>query len=154
MAKTETKAVETKKDDDKKQIIIKGVLKSAFTHQKKNDDGAIISETNVLILFPDGQTIDGMDFWEFFDGFFAGKGSKWVPNWYKEKNGITLKSEYNIPILITDTEERLTFSEYVERGLIRDAEVSIKCNVKESAVYPSAMKVIKDGTEYDAFADF
>ena len=147
MAKTESK-------EEKKQIIIKGKLKSAFTHQKKNDDGAIISETNVLILFPEGQSIDGSDFWGFFDEFFSGKGSKWVPNWYKEKSGMNLKSEYNIPVMIVDTEERLTFTEFVERGLIRDAEVSIKCNVKESAVYPSAMKIIKDGSEYDAFADF
>ena len=139
---------------NKDVIIIKGKLRSAFVHTEKNSDGTIIKETKVIILNEDGQNIDGQDFWEFFDEFFKGKSAKWIPNWYKEKKGISLKSEYNIPVLINDTEERFTFSEFVERGLIRDAEVSIKCNVKESAVYPSAMRVVKDGAEYDAFSDF
>lgn len=141
---------------NKETTVIAGVIKSAFTHVEKNDDGSIKSKTNVISLFADDNlTIDGSaKIWEFFDAFYNGLAPKWVPNWYKEKTGVSLKSSYNIPVMIVDTGDRFSFEEFVERGLIRGASVQIKCNVKDSAIYPSAMKVITDGEEYDAFKDF
>ena len=141
---------------NKETVVIAGVIKSAFTHVEKNDDGSVKSKTNIITLFSDDNLkIDGSEkIWEFFDAFYSGLSPKWTPNWYKEKTGVSLKSAYNVPVLIVDTDERLSFDQFVERGLIRGANVQIKCNVKESAIYPSAMKVITDGDEYDAFADF
>ncbi len=146
----------TNKATKKETVIIAGVVKSAFTHEEKNDDGSIKSKTNIISLFSDDNLkIDGSaKIWEFFEGFYNGLASKWIPNWYKEKSGVVLKSAYNVPVLIVDTDERLSFEQFVERGLIRGANVQIKCNVKDSAIYPSAIKVITDGEEYDAFADF
>ena len=153
---TTNKATKTNKETNKETVIIAGVIKSAFTHVEKNDDGSIKSKTNVISLFADDNlSIDGSPkIWEFFEGFYQGLAPKWIPNWFKERSGISLKSSYNIPVMIVDTGDRLSFEEFVERGLIRGASVQIKCNVKDSAIYPSAMKVIADGEEYDAFKDF
>lgn len=95
--------------------------------------------------------------WKLFDDIYATAQKRWVPEWYKnrdEKNLIVLKSAYEIPFLINATGERLSMDDFIERDLIRGAEVKIKCNVKESCIYPSAVKVFTDGEAYDAFADF
>lgn len=140
---------------EKNVVIITGVLKSAFTNTRKNEDGQIIKETNVIMFSCEELRIDdNMEVWKFFDDFYKGKPVKWVPKWYKDKSGITLKSEYNVPVMINETGERFSFEEFVKRGLIRGAIVKVKCNVKESAIYPSAIRVMEDGEEYDAFSDF
>ena len=141
---------------NKETIIIEGSLKSAFSHEEKNEDGSIVKVTHVLSVYRPGVKIDGSEKAnEFFDGFYDGKPAKYVPSWHKEKkDAIVLKSAYNVPVKIEDSGERLSFDDFVERGLIRNASVQIKCNVKEQAIYPSAVKVITDGEEYDPFADF
>lgn len=144
-----------KKADAKETCIFDGVLKSAFTHQQKNDAGEVTGVTHVIQLFPDGLKIDDSEkVWEFFDGFYNGVASKWVPEWYKEKKGVTVKSNYDIPVKIVDTDERFSFPQFVDRGMIRNAKVLVKCNIKESALYPIAMKIVEDGEVYDAFKDF
>ena len=138
--------------------MIDGTLKSAFTHEEKNEDGTIVKSTHVLTLYADDTLkIDGAPvdkFWEFIDKFYAGKPAKYVPKWVKDKDKVVLKSTYNVPVMTVKDEKRYSFSEYVERGMIRGASVHIKVNVKESALYPVAFQVLEDGEEYDAFADF
>ena len=147
-----------KKEAKTNQVHITGNLRSAFTHDDTNEDGSIVKSTHIISLFNDDEiSIDGADsskVWDFFDGFYAGKPNKYVPSWYKDKSGVTLKSRYNVPIRILDTGERLSFDEFVKRGLIRNASVDILCNVKDSGVYPAAMQINEDGEEYDAFANF
>lgn len=140
---------------DKKQFHIYGVLKSAFTHTDKNEDGSVVKSTHIISIEPDEVQFEGVeDVWVYLDEFFKGKPKKYVPNWYKEKSGIMLKSAYNIPVRIADTDERLSFDEFVERGLIRGAKINLLVNCKESALYPVALQIDADGEAYDAFANF
>ena len=158
------------KETNKKEtetIKIKGIVRSAFNHTEKNDDGTVKSSTNNVHLFPDAELEDGGDVWGVFDKLYEHTTGKWLPKWYKDKSVIKLKTGYNLPVQIADTDAEdfeqlneehdraiLTFDEFVKRGKIGNANVIIKCNVKEQAIYPSAMRVIVDGEVYDAFKDF
>ena len=142
----------------KETTIFDGILKNAYTHTEKNDDGTVKSATHILSIFNDENlSQDGADqatTWKFFDAFYEGKPAKYVPNWVKEKKDIVFKSAYKVYVKVEATGERMTFDEFVDRGLIRGAKVRLKCNVKDAACYPSALLVLEDGEEYDAFADF
>ena len=148
----------SKENKNKEQTHITGTLRSAFTHEEKNEDGTIIKATHIITLSNDDSlSMDGSSadkVWEFFEGFFDGKPKKYIPNWFKDRSGITIKSNYNVPIRIADTDERLSFDEFVKRGLIRDAKVNVLCNIKDSALYPVAMQIDEDGVIYDAFENF
>lgn len=143
---------------DTKTIYVKGALKSSYNHQEKDDNGNITGSTNVISIFTDGVQISDenkKELADFFQDFYKGKPAKWVPSWYKEKKDfIALKSTYNVPVKTEFDDKQMSFAQWVERGNIRGAIVTIKCNVKESAVYPNAMLVHTDGEPYDAFAEF
>lgn len=144
------------KATEKETVKFHGTLKSSFNYTVKDDNGNVSKSQNVVSMFMDGLTVDGDGrVQERFDQFYDGKAKKWIPDWYKEKKDyFTVKSAYNVPVRIESTDERLSFAEWVERGNIRGAVVTLKCNVKESALYPSAMSVESEGEPYDAFADF
>lgn len=137
------------------QMHVYGILKSAFTHTDKNEDGTPVKTTHIITIEPDNAEFDGSDdVWKYLDEFFKNKPKKFVPNWYKEKTGISFKSNYNIPVRLAETDERMSFDEFVERGLIRGAKINLLVNEKESALYPVALQIDVDGEAYDAFANF
>ena len=156
--KTTNKAPET--------IMLNAVIKSAFTHAEKDESGQPTGKTtNVIMLYKDVES--DPDIWELLAVLYEHTADKWVPNWFKEKSGITLKSAYNIPVQIMDENaidldeikaksEKciITFSDFVQRGFIEGARCFIQCNIKESAIYPKAVRIMCDGKEYDPFADF
>jgi len=133
-----------------------GLLKSAFAHTEKDNNGNVVKVSNTINLFREDLKRDGKDDVEqFYDDFYANTAKKWIPDWHKEKKDfVSFKSAYNIPCKIDGTGEQLSFAEFVDRGNIRGAKVILKCNVKDNAVYPSAMLVIEEGEPYDAFKDF
>ena len=153
-----TKEVET--------IMLNAVIKSAFTHTEKDTDGQPTGKsTNVILLYPDVESTP--DIWELLTKLYEHTADKWIPKWFKDKSGITLKSAYNIPVQIADEnaidlEEIkaksdkciLSFSDFVKRGYIEGARCFIQCNIKESAIYPKAVRIMCDGKEYDPFKDF
>lgn len=142
---------------DKKVIYFKGTLKSSYSVEVKDDNGAVTGIENKLLLYRDGLTVDDSDkVNEFFEGCFKNTTKKYQPTWWKEdKDACSFKSRYNVPVKIEETEEQMTFAQWVDRGEIRGALVTLKCNlVNDSVVYPSAMLVHKVGEPYDAFADF
>lgn len=142
---------------DKEIIYFKGTLKSSFTADKKDDNGNVTGISNVISLYRDGLTVDGSDkVDDFFQGIFKNTAKKYIPSWFKEdKDSAIFKSSYNVPVMIEETEEQMSFAEWVNRGEIRGALVTLKCNIRNgSVIYPSAMKVHKLGEPYDAFADF
>ncbi len=155
---TNTKTNTETKTDEKQTYIIKGRLKSAFVHLEKNDDGSVKGQTNVITLKSD--VFNDTNLITLLDCLYEHTADKWIPQWYKDKSKLTLKSSYNVPVkIVMDRTEDgvkgvIDFDKFVRRGFIEDAEVEIKCNVKESALYPAALKVFKDGKEYDPFADF
>lgn len=142
---------------DKKVIYFKGTLKSSYSADDKDDNGNVIGIVNTISLYRDGLTVDDSDkVDEFFKGCFKNTTKKYQPTWWKEdKDACTFKSRYNVPVKIEETDEQMTFAQWVDRGEIRGALVTLKCNlVNDSVVYPSAMLVHKVGEPYDAFADF
>ena len=156
---TETKATVTKTTETKETVKISGKLLSAYTHQESDEKTGEVKQTNILSISTDGIDIDGdkdEKFWAFFDGLFEGVKDKWLPNWYKDrsKGKVTFKSRFNIAVKIDDTDERMSFAQFVERGLIRNANVTLKLNVKDNTLYPSALLINEDGEIYDAFENF
>ena len=141
---------------DTKVIYFKGVLKSTYNASEKDDNGNIIKSTNIISIYKDGATDgDGKDVGKFFADFYKDKNKKWIPDWFKsDKDFIALKSAYNVPVKTEWDNTQMSFAQWVERGNIRNAKVTIKCNIKESAIYPNAMLVHEDGEPYDAFAEF
>lgn len=136
-------------------IYIKGLLKSTYNHTDKDDNGNVAKSTNIITIFSDDAKIDDKPALDFFKSFYDGKPSKWIPNWIKEdKDFIAVKSSYNIPVKLEEEDRQMSFAEWVERGNIRGASVTVKCNIKDSAVYPNAMLVHSEGEPYDAFAEF
>lgn len=142
---------------DKKVIYFKGTLKSSYSADDKDDNGNVIGIVNTVSLYRDGLTVgdsDKVD--EFFEVCFKNTAKKYQPNWWKEdKDACSFKSRYNVPVKIEDEDEQMTFAQWVDRGEIRGALVTLKCNlVNDSVIYPSALLVHKVGEPYDAFADF
>lgn len=147
-------------------IMLNACIKSAFTHTEKDDAGQPTGKTtNVIILYPDVES--DPDVWDVLKKLYEHTADKWVPKWYKDGSGITLKSAYNIPVQIADENASdfdeiraksgkciLSFSDFVQRGYIEGARCFIQCNVKESAIYPKAVRIMCDGKEYDPFKDF
>lgn len=147
-------------------IMLNAVIKSAFTHVEKDEAGQPTGKTtNVIMLYKDVES--DPDIWELLNGIYEHTADKWIPQWYKDKSGITLKSAYNIPVQIADEQAVdldeikaksdkciISFSDFVTRGYIEGARCFIQCNIKESAIYPKAVRIMCDGKEYDPFADF
>lgn len=147
-------------------IMLNAVIKSAFTHTEKDEAGqATGKSTNVILLYPDVES--NPNIWELLTKLYEHTADKWIPKWFKDKSGITLKSAYNIPVQIADENASdfdeikaksdkciLSFSDFVKRGYIEGARCFIQCNVKESAIYPKAVRIMCDGKEYDPFKDF
>lgn len=155
---TETKDT-AKTTLSKDTVKITGKLLSAYTHQESDEKTGEVKQTNIISMSTDGIDIDGAKgekFWSFFDGLYDGVKPKWIPDWYKDrsKGKVTFKSRYNIAVKIDDTDERMSFAQFVERGLIRNADVTLKLNVKDNTLYPSALLINEDGEVYDAFENF
>lgn len=156
----------TQTQSNPEAIMLDAVIKSAFTNIEKDEAGQPTGKsTNVVLLYPDVES--NPDIWELLTKLYEHTADKWIPKWFKDKSGITLKSAYNIPVQIADEnaidlEEIkaksdkciLSFSEFVKRGYIEGARAIIQCNVKESAIYPKAVRIMHDGKEYDPFKDF
>ena len=141
---------------------ITGTLKSAYTHSEKKinkNREEYVETTHIITIFADGsESMDGSDsskLWDYFSGMYADVPAQWVPDWFKDKTGvIVFKSQYNVPVKLASTNERMSFNEFVDRGLIRGAKIRLKVNLKKQAIYPSALLIEEDGEEYDAFKDF
>lgn len=139
-----------------------GRLKSAYNVQDKDDNGNISKSTNIIALYrdgltieTDGGTIEGDEVDKFFANLYANTAKKWVPDWFKEgKDFCQLKSRYNVQSKIEKEDRQLSFAEFVELGKIRGAEVVIKCNVKDNALYPNLMLIKDLGEPYDSFKNF
>ena len=126
-------------------IIFKGTIKSAYIKGVKNVEGNRVDEyrLNIDLNSPDKvyETITA----------YANSPKKYIPTWYKTREGnIILKSRYDIPVKDTNGNV-VTFSDWLDEGLISKAEIKIKIKQKDGAIYPVAMTIEKDGEEIDYF---
>lgn len=135
---------------DKKKIIISATLNSAYSKTYGNESNEENKKKNVLNLKDITDDVK-----KALTEVFENKPPKWQPMWFKEgMESVQLKSTYDIPVMLVDEGEKMSFQDFVERGLIRGAKVRVSVNLKDGAIYPVAMMVDVDGEEYDAFADF
>lgn len=77
---------------------------------------------------------------------------KFVPRWFKEKNGyINLKSNYDIPVLTTNDEETTLVDLINESPTLIGSKVNISLTLSDGAIYPNAIKIIEDGEVKNPF---
>lgn len=135
-----------KVNDDTNQIIFDGVLNSAYKLSKDNKGNDLENVKNVINVTPRESK-------KVFDKItaFENSGKNFTPTWYNKKEYIILRSVYDIPFEVDGS--KLSFDDFCERGLIKNAKVVCKMLQKDGAVYPVAVKVLEDGEMYDAFAD-
>lgn len=100
-----------------------------------------------------------------FDSVF--KNNKFAPKWYEDEsdNKVNLKTSYDIPVKCLDDSFIETLGEkasdyitsletFIDSNMTRDSKVRISINIKEKAIYPKAIQIIKLGEEYNPFSDF
>ena len=77
---------------------------------------------------------------------------KFVPRWFKEKNGyINLKSNYDIPVLTTNDEETTLVDLINESPTLIGSKVNISLTLADGAIYPNAIKIIEEGEVKNPF---
>lgn len=84
---------------------------------------------------------------------YASSGSRMTPAWFKDKSGfINASSMYDIPVMNTRG-VRISFEDWISNYNVIGAEVRMSFTQKDGAIYPKAIKVLKDGEEIDPFTD-
>ena len=143
MATNKTNTTESKKYTK----MITGKMVSAYIMARSDKDPVPRCTINMI---PDD------DAWGDIDALYLDVAKKFVPQWAKDKDHMMLRSTFDIPVMIPDG-SKLTFEEFVKRGLIDGAEIKVKCTFAPEtetsgcAVYPSALKILVDGKEKDPF---
>ena len=100
-----------------------------------------------------------------FDSVF--KNNKFAPKWYEDEsvNKVNLKTFYDIPVeclddsFIESLEEKASdyitsLETFIDSNMSKDSKVRISINIKEKAIYPKAIQIIKLGDVYNPFSDF
>lgn len=84
---------------------------------------------------------------------YVSSGSRMTPAWFKDKSGfINASSMYDIPVMNTRG-VRISFEDWISNYNVIGAEVRMSFTQKDGAIYPKAIKVLKDGEEIDPFTD-
>lgn len=142
MAQNKTQDEAVNNDDLFKVIIIEGVVcearsgKSRFSEEIKNR----IAIKCDSIPYDDIHAYDS-------------SGARLTPKWYKEKTGyINMASVYNIPVK-TAKGTQIDFEDWISNFNALGSEVRVSIIQKEGAMYPKAIKVLKDGEARDPFED-
>ena len=138
----------TKATESKKEVkVFGGKLVSAYIMARSDKDPTPKCTINMI---PDD------DVWKDIDALYEGVSKKFIPQWAKDKDHMMLRSTFDVPVRLPD-KTRVTFDEFVKRGLIDGAEIVVKAvfapetETAGCAIYPSAMSVNVDGKEKDPF---
>lgn len=87
---------------------------------------------------------------------FKDAGKKFTPDWINNFEGyVNVSTQYELPFRNVDKEEFASIEAEISNGLKwLGAEVRLSVNVKEGAVYPSAIVFDSEGSAINAFAEF
>lgn len=87
---------------------------------------------------------------------FKDSGKQFTPEWILNFEGyVNLSTEFQLPCRTVDKEEFDSIEDCIKNGLKwMGAEVKISINVKEGAIYPSAIVFLTEGSALNAFAEF
>lgn len=121
-------------------VIFSGTIKKAYIGKTKFDE----SEKCRLTLYnPD------LDYSQITA--YDQQPAKLTPSWFKDAEGyINLNSGFDIPVKDSKGKE-ISFRDWIDNNDTRNAEALVKIRQKDGAVYPVAIKVLKDGEPVDAF---
>lgn len=88
---------------------------------------------------------------------FKDSGKNFTPAWVKKFEGyVNLATEYELPCRDLDGEDHDNIEEFIKENNFPYMGADVKCsiNVKDGAVYPSAIVFLTEGKPYNPFAEF
>lgn len=128
--------------EKKSTLVLTGTLKQFFFGKSK------FSDIDMYRLCIECENVPYEDIYAYDDC-----GDKLTPKWLKEKsNKLNFKSKFDFPIQAVDG-KKLSCDDFIEMDKTVDAQVKLKIRQKEGAIYPVAMSIVKNGTEYNPFFD-
>lgn len=131
-----------------KTIVIKGTLIKAKREVKEYRGHKGTEKFNLTLANVEELPVEISD-------AYAESGDKFTPKWVKEFTGfVNLSTKYDVP-MVSGNEKYSSIEKAIENGFpFMRAEVGVAVVVKDGAVYPKAVKVYKEGEEYNPFALF
>lgn len=137
--------------NDDNTMVLSAEVKSAYHQTKADKDGNNIKK-NVVTFYPEDKEV-----FEKLEPVFKNVGKKFTPSWFKTKEHMIVRSNYDIPVKSTDGKE-LTFNEWLEDGQIKKAKITIKVLLKtdetgeySGVIYPICVVVNEDGESFNPF---
>lgn len=129
-------------NEEKNELIFPAKLKLAYS---KWNDRKEVSEFKVsLANVPE-------EVYTYLDKVYSEVGKKYQPNWYKEQSGqMMLKSRFDFNVKDYNG-KTIKLQQFIENGLVSNAEVKMKIRLKDSAIYPVAMVIVEKGELVDMF---
>lgn len=131
-------------------IFIKGKL-NYFGGFNEKTQSKFDKENKVRFSLKD-YTVVGDDTVKKIKDAFKDSADAFIPKWVKslgtkeQEQYINFKSYYEIPVM------DLQGSKVENEDVLPNSEVTLKCTIKDGAIYPSAMRVDKKGESYNPFA--
>lgn len=134
-------------------MIIKGKLIKC-KREVKEFDKKRRSEEKLFITLAEADVNDEM--LDKLQEVFKDSGSKFTPDWVKDFEGyVNLSTKYELPFRDVNKVEYPSIEAAIEHGLKWiGAEVKVSVNLKEGALYPSALIMLTEGEAHNAFAEF
>lgn len=132
----------TKEAKKHETIVVKGIVKKAYTGKTKFSEDV----KNRITIF--SEDFPYTDITAYDD-----QPDKLTPGWFKDQEGYcNLASGFDVDVMATSG-KKITFEDWVTNYDTHNAEVTVKIRQKDGAIYPVAIKVYKDGEPVDNFDD-
>lgn len=129
-------------NEEKNELIFPAKLK--LTYSKWNDRKEVSEFKVSLANVPE-------EVYTYLDKVYSEVGKKYQPNWYKEQSGqMLLKSRFDFNVKDYNG-KTIKLQQFIENGLVSNAEVKMKIRLKDSAIYPVAMVIVEKGELVDMF---
>lgn len=132
-------------------VFIKGKL-NYFGQFNEKTQSKFDKENKVRFSLKEYEIVGGKDSIAKIKDAFTGSADAFIPKWVKslgtkeQEEYINFKSFYEVPVM------DLKGDKVENVDVLPNSEVTLKCAIKDGAVYPSAMRVDKKGESYNPFA--
>lgn len=132
----------TKEAKKHETIVVKGIIKKAYTGKTKFSEDV----KNRITIYSE-------DFPYTEITAYDDQPDKLTPGWFKDQEGYcNLASGFDVDVM-NSSGKQISFEDWVNNYDTHNAEVTVKIRQKDGAVYPVAIKVYKDGEPVDNFGD-
>lgn len=88
---------------------------------------------------------------------FKDSGKKFTPDWVLDPKGfVNTKTTFDLPCRDLQGQDHTSIEDFITDSNFpwMGAEVKLSLNIKEGAVYPSAILFLTEGTPFNPFAEF